>query len=110
MKVKQGMMEKAYIALFTYCVTRALHLDLLHDLSASTFLRCLRRFVAKWGTPAIIASDNAKTFKATQRELTKLFNNTEVKVHLEGRRMECKFNFERASWWCGFFERMRRTV
>ena len=74
MKVKQGIMKKACTALFTCCVTRALHLDLLYDLSASTFLRRLR-FVAGWGTSAIIVSDDAKTFKATQRELTKLFNH-----------------------------------
>lgn len=53
-------MRKVYIALFSCCVTRALYLDLVEDLSATTFLRCLRKLTAKMGTPTLIVSDNAK--------------------------------------------------
>ena len=59
---KTGGMEKVYIALFSCCVTRAIHLELVEDLSAAAFRRCLRRFAARYGTPALIVSDNAKTF------------------------------------------------
>ena len=41
--------DKVYIALFSCCVTRALHLDLAKNLSAEEFLRCLRRFSARRG-------------------------------------------------------------
>ena len=34
--------DKVYFALFLCCVTRALHLDLVKNLSAKEFLRCLR--------------------------------------------------------------------
>jgi hypothetical protein len=45
--VKQGKsMRKVYIALFSCCVTRALHLELVEDMFAQTFRRCLRRFTA----------------------------------------------------------------
>ena len=47
---KDGM-SKVYIALFTCCVTRAVHLELVEDLTAPTFLRCLRRFIGRRGTP-----------------------------------------------------------
>jgi hypothetical protein len=40
-------MQKAYVALFSCCVTRALYLDLVKDLEAPTFKRCLRRFAAR---------------------------------------------------------------
>ena len=38
-KSKTGEMSKVYIALFTCCVTRAVHLDLVTDLTTSTFVR-----------------------------------------------------------------------
>ena len=49
-----GEMDEAYIALFSCCVTRAVRLELVEDLSIATFRRCLRRFIARNGTPALI--------------------------------------------------------
>lgn len=34
---KKGEMEKVYIALFSCCVIRAVHLELVEDLSAAPF-------------------------------------------------------------------------
>ena len=62
MKGRPGRMDKAYVALFTCCVTRAAHLELVEDLSACVFRRCLRRFIARYGAPALIVSDNTKAF------------------------------------------------
>ena len=105
-KQKSGEMDKAYIALFSCCITRAVHLELVEDLSTATFRRCLQRFIARNGTPALIVSDNAKTFQATQKALTRLFSHPEVRADLERDKIEWKFNLERAPWWGGFFERM----
>ena len=105
-KTQNGKMTKAYIALFSCCVTRALHLELVEDLSAETFTRALRRFAARRGTPALIVSDNAKTFKATSKAIKKLYNHPEVARELSNKMIEWKFNLERAPWWGGFFERM----
>ena len=38
--------HKAWLCLFTCAVVRAVHLELVPDISACTFLRCLKRFVA----------------------------------------------------------------
>ena len=84
-KEKDGGLSKAYIALFTCCVTRGLHLDLVEDLSASVFRRCLRRFAARRGTPELMVSDNAKTFKATERAMRKLYNDPEVRTEVNSR-------------------------
>ena len=109
-KGENGQMTKAYIALFTCCVTRAIHLEMVRDLSTATFVRCLRRFAARRGTPTLIVSDNAKTFKATEKVLRKLYDNPEVRAHLENERVEWRYNLERAPWWGGFFERLVGTV
>ena len=52
-KAKNGQMRKVYITLFTCRVTRAVHLELVDDLSVETFKRCLRRFIARRGMPGI---------------------------------------------------------
>ena len=65
-KGRAGHMVKVYVALFSCCVIRAVHLELVEDMSAVAFRRCLRRFAARNGTPALIVSDNAKTFQATE--------------------------------------------
>ena len=102
--------SKVYIALFSCCVTRAIHLELVRDLSAETFLCCLRRFAARRGMPSLIVSDNAKTFKAAERAVRRLFNQPKVKAELQTKRVTWRFNLERAPWWGGFFERMVRSV
>ena len=109
-KGRSWQMDKAYVALFSCCVTRAVHLELVEDLSAAAFRRCLRRFVARYESPTLIVSDNAKTFPATEKALNKLFNHREIKADLEYERIEWKFNLERAPWWGGMFERMVSSV
>ena len=99
-------MSKAYIALFTCCVTRAVHLELVEDLEAPTFMRCLRRFSARRGMPALIVSDNAKTFQSANRTLNRLFEHPEVRTYLNNYKIAWRFNLAKAPWWGGFFERM----
>ena len=93
----QNGTDKVFIALFTCCVTRAVHLELVQDLSAATFLRCFRRF-------EIIVSDNAKTFKAAKEILPQRF--WVLKNCLTSKGIDWRFNLERAPWWGEFFERL----
>ncbi len=48
-KGRLGQMDKAYVALFSCCVTRAVHLELVEDLSAEAFRRCLRKSLLNTG-------------------------------------------------------------
>ena len=59
-------------------MTRAVHLDLVEDMSAPTFLRCFKKFVVRRETPALAVSDNAKTFKASAKYLKKLYSDPQV--------------------------------
>ena len=80
------------------------------DFTASTFVRCLRRFAARRGTPTLIVSDNAKTFKAYEKLLRRLHENREVGEHLESNRINWRLNLERALWWGGFYKRLIDTT
>ena len=105
-KGKGSQMRKVYFALFTCCVTRAVHLELVEDLLVETFKRCLRRFIGRRGIPALIVSDNVNTFKGTEKELHTLFCHPQVREEMQNYRIQWRFNLERTPWWGGFFERM----
>jgi transposase InsO family protein len=93
-KDASGEMKKVYIALFSCCVTRAVHLELVDEMSAEAFKCCLRKFTARRGMPKLIVSDNAKTFQATEKHLNKLFDYPEIKSYFNNMRIEWKFNLE----------------
>ena len=98
-KGNQGTIQKCYITLFSCCVTRAGHLELIEGLSAMNVMNTLRKFCARRGTPSLILTDNAKTFKTTARLVENLYANKGVEEFLLEKRIKCKFNLERASWW-----------
>ncbi|XP_073232039.1 uncharacterized protein [Porites lutea] len=102
----QSALQKVYVLLFTCRSVRAVHLELATDLSVDVFIRCLRRFAARRGLPELIISDNAKTFKAADKILSKLFSYPRVKKFLASKRIDWRFNVDRAPWWGGFFERL----
>jgi hypothetical protein len=54
--------------------------------------------------PSLIVSDNAKTFKAAERAVRRLFNQPKVKAELQTKRVTWWFNLERAPWWGGFLK------
>lgn len=61
---------KAYIALFVCFVTRAIHLELVTDLSAEAFIAALKRFVARRGKCSDIYSDCGTNFVGAKRKLS----------------------------------------
>ena len=101
---------KAWICLFTCFVTRAVHLDIVLDMSTPTFIRCLKRFAARRGLPRRFISDNGKTFKAASKFLKSVFKDDTVRDHLAEKGCEWTFNVERAPWWGGAFERMVQST
>ncbi|XP_055701775.1 uncharacterized protein LOC129801041 [Phlebotomus papatasi] len=63
---------KMYVALFICLATRAIHIELVADLTTSAFLASLRRFIARRGKPFEILCDNATNFVGASRELAEL--------------------------------------
>ena len=56
--------SKVYILLVTCASSRALHLELVPDLTSVAFIRAFIRFVSRKGSPKLVISDNAKTFRS----------------------------------------------
>ena len=53
---EKGDMEKVYISLYTCGSSKAVHLDVVPDLSVETF----KRFICRQGIPRLVVSDNTK--------------------------------------------------
>ncbi|CAG7734943.1 unnamed protein product, partial [Allacma fusca] len=68
-KGKGHRIYKGYIAIFICFVTRAIHIELVTDLSSISFIKALRRFCGRRGKPAHIYCDNGRTFVGAQRQL-----------------------------------------
>ncbi|XP_026462792.1 uncharacterized protein LOC113365449 [Ctenocephalides felis] len=65
---------KGYICLFICFSTRAIHLELVSDLTSECFLATLRRFIARRGKPTNIYSDNGTNFVGASSEIKRLAN------------------------------------
>ncbi|XP_025155716.1 uncharacterized protein LOC112588803 [Harpegnathos saltator] len=61
--------SKGYIAVFVCFSTRTVHLEVVSDYSAPTFLAAFHRFAARRGLPVTVYSDRGTTFVGADREL-----------------------------------------
>ena len=107
---KETEVTKSYIALYTCASTRAVHLELVPNLTADGFIRSFRRFTSRQGVPKLMVSDNAKTFKSAENKLSALFDFKEVQDYFLAKRIQWKYNLEEAPWWGGFWERMVKST
>ena len=64
---KSGQQQKVRICLYTCCVVRAIHLEVVPNMTTSAFLRCLKRFAARRGLLRMFLSNNGKTFNAAAK-------------------------------------------
>ena len=102
--------SKVWICLFTCCVVRAIHLEIVSELTAQAFIRCFKRFTARRGLPRKVISDNAKTFKLARKAILAMLNDPVVHQYFSDAHMEWCFNLEKAPWWGGFFERLIKST
>ncbi|XP_053372742.1 uncharacterized protein LOC128546345 [Mercenaria mercenaria] len=70
--------SKAYICLFTCAFTRAVHLELVPNLSEEDFLQAFRRFTSRRSVPTLMISDNASTYVAASNHIQRLFESQTV--------------------------------
>ena len=95
---------------FTCAATRAVHLELLRNLSTDTFLQSFPRFTARQGLPKKLISDNAKTFKAAAKEIERISRSHNVQRFLTNKGVAWDFIIEKAPWHGGFWEHLIKTT
>ena len=70
--IRKPTIVKAYICVFVSLTVKAVHLELVSDLTSEAFIACLRRFIARRGKPSHIWSDHGTNFVGANRELKEL--------------------------------------
>ena len=103
-RVKEGE-DSVYILLFTCGVTRAIHLEVVENMTSGAFIDALRRFTSRHSIPRVIYSDNASTFVSASKILTQFVKQPEVAMELVNLRITWKFIPKRAPWYGGWWER-----
>lgn len=72
--------HKAYISLFICMATKAIHLELVSDLTSESFIGAFRRFTARRGKCSHIWSDHGKNFVGANRELADLWRKASLEI------------------------------
>lgn len=85
-KGRGSRLYKSWIAVFVCLATKAIHLELVTELSAAAFTAALRRFVSRRGKPLHMYSDNGTNFVGCNQQLRELYqflNQTETQGNIQ---------------------------
>ncbi|KAL0154219.1 hypothetical protein M9458_050473 [Cirrhinus mrigala] len=111
---KQGRKEyKRYGLLFTCLCSRAVHIEMLEDMTADAFINALRCFIAIRGAVRQIRSDQGTNFVGAKSELKnalKEMSKETVAAYLATQQCDLRLNAPSSSHAGGIWERQIRTV
>lgn len=100
------LLDKYYVVLFTCAMSRAVHLELVTNLSAESFINAFRRFIARRGCPKLMISDNATNFTSSSKLIQEMFDKTDINVTLDENACKWQFIPARSPHFGGFYERL----
>ena len=98
-----------YICLFTCLTTRAINLEIVEDLTTSSFLQAFWRHCSIFLTPQFILSDNTQTFKRAEQDLQILLSNFDLpalRCAFALKRIHFSYILARSPHWGGVYERL----
>ena len=90
--------------------TRAVHLEMGHDLSSDTSLTTLGPFFARKGTHSEISSENSTNFTAAEKELMTTFDGTSMNQFFGYHQISWKFKPVYAQHFGGVWAQLIRSV
>lgn len=85
--------SKAYICLFVCFVTRAVHLELVSDLTTEAYLLALNRFISRRGKPQEIFSDNGRNFVGLMNDFSNFLRKCPSDIIEYATSQQIKFRF-----------------
>lgn len=105
--------SKRWGVLFTCLVSRGIHVELVEEVSSSSFINCMQRFIALRGPVQQIRSDRGTNFIGAVKELNidaEFVETGPVKEYLTESKILWVFNPPHASHFGGVWERMIGSV
>lgn len=114
-RLRNAKSVKAYLCVFVCLATKAVHLEMVADLSTEAFLAALDRFVSRRGIPALIRSDCGTNFKGADRCLKEIVlflsqNEREIGTAIASRGISWYFSPPGCPHWGGIFEAVVKSA
>ena len=104
---------KRYGCVISCLTTRAVHIEVAHDMTTDCFINAFRRFIARRGQPKEVFSDNGTNFKGAESVLRKKLsrlNQSNMDEYFKQTGIKWNFNPPAASHMGGAWERMIRSI
>ena len=102
---------KGYTCIFVCLTTKAVHIELVMDLSTDSFIASLKRFVSRRGLPSTVMTDNGTNFVGARRQLNEAYewlNQQETREtlsqYLSGQRIQWLHTPARSPHFGGIWE------
>ncbi|KAK6735714.1 hypothetical protein RB195_018755 [Necator americanus] len=112
---ESNIRQKMYVCLFRCLTTRAVHLEVVENLSAGALLSSFVRFISRRGVPKLIRTDCGTNFKLGSKVIENLFlendeNGSSVMSYSASEGIKWIFNPLASPWMGGTWERMVGSV
>lgn len=110
--VRSKRRVKAYIAVFVCFTTKAIHIELVSNLSSESFISAFNRFISRRGHVTDIYCDNDTNFVGAKNKLQKnlkLFSS-DIQDNLRSRNIKWRFIPARSPNFGGLWERSIRSI
>ena len=102
-----------YGCIFTCRTSRAVHFEIAHSLTTSSFIAAFQRFESRRGRPRKVYSDNGTNLVGGEHELRSSidgWNQSKISRHFTQNEIEWHFNPPQASHMGGAWERLIRST
>ncbi|XP_015126963.1 uncharacterized protein LOC107048337 [Diachasma alloeum] len=82
-KFRNKTQVKGWVAVFVCMTVKAVHLEVVSDLTTEGFMAAFKRFIARRGKPRHIYSDNGTNFVGANNDIKELYSLLQSKEHNE---------------------------
>lgn len=113
-KSNENVQQKRWVIIITCLVTRAIHLEVMENITAEEVLNALRLFISIRGSPAFMISDNAPQFKLLNdffsAQWQRAIQDRSFTSYIQEKNIAWKWIPQLAPWMGGAYERLIRQV
>lgn len=114
-RLRNARLAKVYLCVFVCLSTKAVHLEVVADLTTEAFIASLDRFVSRRGLPRLIRSDNGTNFVGADRYLRDILNflnsnQVDIGTALSRRGIQWTFSPPGCPHWGGIFEAVVKSA
>ncbi|XP_063366810.1 uncharacterized protein LOC134655289 [Cydia amplana] len=107
--VRNRKLVKTYLCIFVCLATKAVHLEVVSDLTTEAFLAALTRFASRRGSPSLIRSDCGRNYVGADNHLIEVHNFLNLNKYTIGSEMAKRnitwiFDPPTTPHWGGLFE------